>query len=120
MNRHAETKDRFLVYRCVELDSEIGEIDDDESEWKYFPFEREAIQYAEETAQCMDAEYSDDDGYHGTNTVVVMKLIRGTDEFDYYEIYFCGDRFDEDYDDRPEAKHSEWYRRFMFADGTNE
>lgn len=27
-----------------------------------------------------------------------MKLNRGTDEFDYYEIYFCGDRFADDAD----------------------
>ena len=62
MDRHGERRDEFLVYGCVELDSEIGEIDEDKSEWRYFSSEREAIQYAEETAQCTDAEYSDDDG----------------------------------------------------------
>jgi hypothetical protein len=116
MDRHAEKRDKFLVYGCVELDSEIGEIDDDKSEWRYFPSEREAIQYAEETAQCTDAEYSDDDGCHGANTIVVMKWNDVEEGFDYYEIYYCGDRFDEEYDNRPEAKHSEWYRRFRFTD----
>lgn len=105
----------YLVHACAELDGD-KEIDTDKSEWLYFDDEKEAFRYAEAIAQDMDAEYSDDDGRHGTNTVVVMKWSDAIEDFDFHETYYCGERFDEDYDDRSEAKHSEWYRRFSWND----
>ena len=115
-NKHIESNpDEFLVYKSVELDSGIGVINDHKDKWRYFLSEKEAIQYAEETAQRTNARYSDEYGCDGTNTLVVAKLDWITDEYYRYETYYCGEQFAKEYDGYPKRKHSKWYHKFKFT-----